>query len=541
MDILLIVLCALVVVAIVLIILFRPRPNNNLFALSSKLDELFSRLDRITDNLKEDFRTNREEISRVSRDNREELSHTLLNFKTEMTETLRLITEQNRAGAETINKTLEDKISALVQKVETGHKESREAISTDWKEFSLVQRNKFDEWKMLQKEGTKNTIEQLEKITARVEERLTAVNEQSKADSNNMRQALEASFKGFRETFSKSVEDMNNLQREKFGQMEVKQTELVQMTGEKLEKMRETVDEKLQKTLNERLGQSFELVGKQLESVQKGLGEMQTLAQDVGGLKKVLSNVKMRGGLGEVQLEMLLENILAPDQYEANVRTKQSSADVVEFAIKMPNRDGDRNYVWLPVDAKFPRDAYQYLQEAYDTNDVVRIEDAQKNLEATIKKMARDICEKYIDPPNTTDFAIMFLPFEGIYAEVVRKASLLEDIQKNCKVVVTGPTTFAAILNSLQMGFRTLAIQKRSSEVWTILGAVKKEFEGFGGMLEKAQKNIQTASNQLDEVMGKRTRAIQRKLKGVEALEDGEAKVVLSNVTTKELLEDEEM
>ena len=541
MDILLIVLCVLVVTAIVLIIMFRPRPNNNLFALSYKLDELFAKLDKITDNLKEDFRTNREEISRVSRDNREELSDTLLKFKTEMTETLKMITEQNRAGAETINRTLDDKISALVQKVENGHKESREAISTDWKEFSLVQRNKFDEWKMLQKEGTKNTVEQLDKITTRVEERLTAVNEQSKADSNQMRQALEASFKGFRETFSKSVEDMNNLQREKFGQMEVKQTELVQKTEEKLEKMRETVDEKLQKTLNERLGQSFELVGKQLESVQKGLGEMQTLAQDVGGLKKVLSNVKMRGGLGEVQLEMLLENILAPDQYEANVRTKQSSSDVVEFAIKMPNRDGDRNYVWLPVDAKFPRDAYEYLQEAYDTNDIVRIEEAQRNLEATIKKMARDICEKYIDPPNTTDFAILFLPFEGIYAEVVRKASLLEDIQKNCKVVVTGPTTFAAILNSLQMGFRTLAIQKRSSEVWTILGAVKKEFEAFGGMLEKAQKNIQTASNQLDEVMGKRTRAIQRKLKGVEALEDGEAQVVLSNVTTKELLEDEEM
>jgi len=273
--------------------------------------------------------------------------------------------------------------------------------------------------------------------------------------------------------------------------------------------------------------------------VQKGLGEMQSLAQDVGGLKRVLSNVKMRGGLGEVQLEMLLENILAPDQYEANVRTKSGSIDVVEFAIKMPNRDGDRNYVWLPVDAKFPRDAYEYLQEAYDTADPVRIEEAQKNLESTIRKMARDICDKYIDPPNTTDFAILFLPFEGIYAEVVRKAALLEDIQKHCKVVITGPTTLAAILNSLQMGFRTLAIQKRSSEVWQVLGAVKKEFESFGGMLEKAQKNIQTASNQLDEVMGKRTRAIQRKLKGVEALSETETQLLLSDVTASELLDEE--
>ena len=231
---------------------------------------------------------------------------------------------------------------------------------------------------------------------------------------------------------------------------------------------------------------------------------------------------------------------LAPDQYEANVKVKEHSTEVVEFAIKMPNRDEDRNYVWLAIDAKFPRDAYEYLQTAYDTGEPVAIEEAQKNLELTIRKMAKDICDKYINPPNTTDFAIMFLPFEGIYAEVVRKASLLEDIQKHCKVVITGPTTLAVILNSLQMGFRTLAIQKRSSEVWTILGAVKKEFESFGGLLDKAQKNIQTASNQLDEVMGKRTRAIQRKLKGVEVLDNAESQVVLSDLTTKELLEDEE-
>lgn len=540
MDILLIVLCVLVLIAIALIIVFRPRPNNNLFALSYKLDELFTRLDKITDNLKEDFRTNREEIARASKENRTELSETLLKFKSEMTETLGLITEQNRSGMEGIHKTLDEKVSALTQKVETNNKEAREAISTDWKEFSLVQRNKFDEMRLVQKEGAKHTIEQLEKVTNRVEEKLTAVNEQARTDAHLLRQALDTSFKGFRETFTQSVESLNNLQREKFAQLETKQTELVQKTEEKLEKMRETVDEKLQKTLNERLGQSFELVGKQLESVQKGLGEMQSLAQDVGGLKKVLSNVKMRGGFGEVQLEMLLENILAPDQYEANVQTKQGSADLVEFAIKMPNRDGDRNYVWLPIDAKFPRDAYEHLQLAYEQGDPSSVESAQKNLEAVIKKMARDICDKYIDPPNTTDFAILFLPFEGIYAEVVRKASLLEEIQKQCKVVITGPTTLAAILNSLQMGFRTLAIQKRSSEVWTILGAVKKEFESFGGLLEKAQKNIQTASNQLDEVMGKRTRAIQRKLKGVETLEDSEAQVLLSGMTTKELLEDEE-
>ncbi len=291
--------------------------------------------------------------------------------------------------------------------------------------------------------------------------------------------------------------------------------DLIRSTELKLDQIRSTVEEKLEKTLSERLGQSFETVGKQLIEVQKGLGEMQTLAQDVGGLKKVLSNVKMRGGIGEVQLAMLLEQILAPEQYEANVKTKTGSPDLVEFAIKLPGRDDNGGPVWLPVDAKFPKDVYEQLQTAYDGGDTAQIDAAQKNLDTTIKKMAKDISDKYIDPPNTTDFAIMFLPFEGIYAEVVRKASLLEELQRTSKVIVTGPTTLAAILNSLQMGFRTLAIQKRSGEVWTVLGEVKKEFDNFGGMMEKAQKNFKTGMDQLDDVMGKRTRAIQRKLKDV--------------------------
>lgn len=345
--------------------------------------------------------------------------------------------------------------------------------------------------------------------------------------SKENRDELKSSLKDFAESFDKSVDAFNNLQREKFGLMQQQQEKLIIGTEKKLEEMRVTVDEKLQKTLNERLGQSFELVGKQLESVQKGLGEMQTLAQDVGGLKRVLSNVKMRGGIGEVQLSMLLEQILAPDQYEANVKTKSGSSDVVEFAIKLPGRDEQGSVVLLPVDAKFPRDVYEYLQDAYDSGEPALIEVAQKALESAIRKMARDIHDKYIDPPNTTDFGIMFLPFEGIYAEVVRKASLLEELQRTSKIVVTGPTTLAAILNSLQMGFRTLAIQKRSSEVWKILGAVKKEFENFSGMLSKAQNNIQTGLNQLDDVMGKRTRAIERKLRNVESLSEPETRLIL--------------
>lgn len=425
-TILLAVIIALMVLAIILIVVLRPKKNSEIEMLAAKLNELQGSLTNIERNLKDDFRLNREENAGIAKNNRAELSL-----------------------------------------------------------------------------------------------------------------SLATAFRGFQESFDKNVQSFNDLQREKFGQLDDKQTKLLESTEKKLEEMRQTVDEKLQKTLNERIGQSFELVGKQLESVQKGLGEMQTLAQDVGGLKKVLSNVKMRGGIGEVQLAMLLEQILAPEQYEANVRTKSGSREVVEFAIKLPGRDDDRKQVWLPVDAKFPKDIYEQLQNAYETGDLLQIEIAQKLLENTIKKMAKDIQEKYIDPPATTDFGIMFLPFEGIYAEVVRKASLLEELQRNYKIVVTGPTTLAAILNSLQMGFKTLAIQKRSGEVWKILGAVKKEFENFGGLIEKAQNNIQAGLDNLDDAVGKRTRAIQRKLRSVEVLGEAESRLILPESADGEPTEDE--
>ena len=348
----------------------------------------------------------------------------------------------------------------------------------------------------------------------------TEINGTLQSGLDGLIQKTDANHKHNRDDLRTGLIDLTQELKNKFTDLTEGQSKLVQQTEKKLEQMRETVDEKLQKTLNERLGQSFEAVGKQLEAVQLGLGEMKTLANDVGGLKKVLSNVKMRGGIGEVQLAMLLEQILAPEQYATNVKTKQNSADIVEFAIKLPGRDDNNKQVWLPIDAKFPKDVYEQLQTAYDTSDIAQIEVAQKNLEQTIKKMAKDISDKYIDPPNTTDFGILFLPFEGIYAEVVRKASLLEDLQRNYKIVVTGPSTLAAILNSLQMGFKTLAIQKRSGEVWKVLGNVKTEFEKFGGLIEKAQGNIQNGLKQLDEVVGVRTRAIQRQLRDVEVLND---------------------
>lgn len=373
------------------------------------------------------------------------------------------------------------------------------------------------------------------------------ISDQLKTNRDEMANSLQTfrsellqSLKNFQESFDLNVKSFNDLQKEKFGQMETKQTELIQNTEKKLEQMRETVDEKLQKTLNERLGQSFELVSKQLKDVEQGLGEMKSLATDVGGLKKVLSNVKMRGGIGEVQLAMLLEQILAPEQYEANVKTKHGSADLVEFAIKLPGRDEDQTTVYLPIDAKFPKDVYEQVVDAYETADPVLIEIASKNIESVIKKMAKDIRDKYIDPPHTTDFGIMFLPFEGIYAEVVRRAALLEQLQREFKVVITGPTTLAAILNSLQMGFRTLAIQKRSGEVWKVLGAVKREFENFGGMLEKAHKEITKAGDTIEELRGKRVRAINRRLKEVEALPAKESREMLPEITSDEVIDEEE-
>ncbi|MBQ9961609.1 MAG: DNA recombination protein RmuC [Firmicutes bacterium] len=306
--------------------------------------------------------------------------------------------------------------------------------------------------------------------------------------------------------------------------MEKKITDLTTDNNKQLEQMRQTVDEKLQKTLEDRISQSFKLVSDRLEQVYKGLGEMQNLAAGVGDLKKVLSNVKTRGILGEVQLGAILEQILSPDQYEENVRTKSTGAERVEFAVKLPGDDD--GVVWLPIDAKFPGDAYANLMDAYETGDAALVEEAAKNLERVIKSEAKDIRDKYIEPPYTTDFGIMFLPFEGLYAEVVRRG-LLETLQRDYKVNIAGPTTMAALLNSLQMGFKTLAIQKHSSEVWNVLGAVKTEFDKFGNILEATQNKINQANAELDKLIGTRTRSIMRKLKNVTGLPEREATELL--------------
>lgn len=378
----------------------------------------------------------------------------------------------------------------------------------------------------------KNNRKQTERLESLFRQEMKENREEMGRNMRELRtelnQALSLSTQQMQTTLHRNLMTTNEMQREKFDAMNRQQDILVKSTEKRLDDMRQMVEEKLQKTLNERIGQSFELVRTQLENVQRGLGEMKTLAEDVGGLKKVLGNVKTRGTFGEIQLAALLEQMLSPEQYEANVKTRKNATEFVEFAIKLPGKDNGKDVVYLPIDAKFPKDVYEQYIDAYEDGDSALMESTSKQLENTIKRMAKDIHDKYIEPPFTTDFAIMFLPFESIYAEVIRRTALVETLQKDYKIVITGPTTLGAILNSLQMGFRTLAIQKRTSEVWGVLGAVKTEFGKFGGMLEKVQKNLQSAGDQLEEVMGKRTRAIERKLRQVEALPSEESKKMLS-------------
>lgn len=308
---------------------------------------------------------------------------------------------------------------------------------------------------------------------------------------------------------NKSLEEMGN----RFDRMQ-------DDNNRRLEQMRNTVDEKLQKTLEERIGQSFRIVNQSLAKVTEGIGEMQSIASGVGDLKKVLSNVKTRGVLGEIQLAAILEEILPHEQYEENVNTTGEAGNVVEFAVKLPGAGEEP--VWLPIDAKFPGDTYQKLLDAYETGDAKIVDAAKKELVSIVKKEAKDINRKYISPPKTTNFGIMFLPFEGLYSEVIR-LGMVELLQREYRVNIAGPTTIAAMLNSLQMGFRTLAIQKRSDEVWKVLGAVRREFEKFEAELLKAKKNISQANKNLDTLIGTRSNKVLSSLKKVEKLPDSES------------------
>ena len=315
--------------------------------------------------------------------------------------------------------------------------------------------------------------------------------------------------KAQREELTKSLESVRSV-------VDLRLKQLQEDNSKQIDKMRATVDEKLQGTLEKRLGESFKLVSDRLEQVHQGLGAMQQLASDVGGLQKVLTNVRARGGWGEVQLGALLEQVLTPEQFARNVKTREESNENVEFAIKLPGEENGTP-VWLPIDAKFPTEDYHRLLGAQEKGDLVAIDEAMKSLETQLKKCAKDICQKYINPPKTTDFALMFLPTEGLYAEAIRRVGLAEQVQRDCRVVFAGPTTLVALLNSLQMGFRTLAIQKRSSEVWNLLAGVKTEFGKFGETLSAVKEKIDQASRKMEDV-DVRSRAITRKLRDVEEL-----------------------
>ncbi len=392
----------------------------------------------------------------------------------------------------------------------------------------------------------RETVNELQRNSDQVEERLDKMREivddkltqRMTTQSSELRDQLarfDDRFAGFTKQIQGFQEQMTKNLGEVRNTVEVQLKDIREDNGKQLEKVRETVDEKLSKTLNENLARSFNQVQKQLEEVHKGLGEMQNVAKDVGGLKRVLSNVKTRGVLGEVQLGAILSEILTSDQYEENVATKKNSRERVEFAVKIPVDDG--GFIYLPIDAKFPGDAYDQLRQATDEGDKEQIDNARKTLETRIKSEAKDIYEKYISVPETTNFAIMFLPFEGLYAEVVDRPGLIECLQRDYHVNVAGPSTMAALLNSLQMCYQTLALQKRADEIAQILSAVKAEFPKYQKELDKALKQINTAGKTVEGIINTRTNAIERKLRDVSTLEDPQSSTRLLGIGDSDQLE----
>lgn len=494
----------LVLVAISIVIQLKKSDKNDLSGklkdIESSIGRFESALERNERSIKDEFQRNRQESSQTAKENREELVKTLQAFGESNT-------TNNKQVNELIHQRFEDfgkQQSMINQQFTDRNKETKEAI-----EKQLLENNKI---------------------------------------SKENREELTGTLKSFGELNTASNKDLNELIRAKFGDFSKQQTELNQLSiqtikevkdtiekqlkeirednSQQLNEMRKTVDEKLQTTLEKRLGESFKQVSERLEEVHKGLGEMQTIASGVGDLKKVLSNVKTRGVLGEYQLENILEQLLTPDQYAKNVATKKGSQANVEFAIKLPGKDNDE-VVWMPVDSKFPIENYQLLLDAYEEGNKDLIENAIKVLLRSVESFAKDISTKYLDPPHTTDFGIMFLPVESLYAEILRHPGLFETLQRKYRITVTGPTTLSALLNSLQMGFRTLAVQKRSSEVWKILEAVKTEFDKFSGQLDKVDKQLSVASKSLNDLRVTRTNVMSRKLKDVGTLEAKEVQSVL--------------
>ncbi|MDR2176841.1 MAG: DNA recombination protein RmuC [Treponema sp.] len=489
------VILAVIVIQFVVMLVFRSKNRQgSQDHVMQKLVEYDKRLDKnesaMRDEFSRNFAVNREESNKSAKDIREELAASLKSFEDKFS--------TNITGFTGL---IDQKIASLNEFMGASSKNNRDELNKSILDFQGdVSRNITSFSELLSKE-------------------LKSVQDTVSNSTRLSREELTKSLKDFEEKFSSKIENLSNDTGKKL-------EEIRKDNDEKLEKMRLTVDKELHTTLETRLGESFKLVSERLELVQKGLGEMQTLATGVGDLKKVLSNVKTKGVLGEYQLGAILEQLLAPGQYAENVKTKEGSKDNVEFAVKIPSKDDTNKIVWLPIDSKFPTTNYETLLASYDAGDTAEIDKAQKELAKVVKTFAREIREKYIDPPNTTEFAIMFLPFEGLYAEILRIPGLFESMQGEYKITIAGPTTISAFLNSLQMGFRSLAVEKRTSEIWNILGAVRTEFGKFGDILEQTKRKLDQASAELEKT-GTRTRQIERKLKDVQTLPEAEAQNLL--------------
>lgn len=460
--------------------------GNELPEIRSSIGSLASNLKDTEKKLKDEFVTNRKESAETAAGLRTEIGNQLYKFTQAFSAQLANLTKSNEEKLEAIRKTFEERLADFQKGFDSNSKESRNELKAS-----------LDAFKKELNDALKDYKDRLREQFSEFEKAQQIQNTANTEKISDLRLSLEKSVKTMQEGNER-----------------------------KLEEMRKTVDEKLNETLEKRLGESFRQVSDRLEAVHKGLGEMQTLAVSVGDLKKVMSNVKSRGILGEYQLHNIIEDLLTNEQYERNVKTKAGSGAVVEFAIKMPHGNNLEKTLWLPIDSKFPKEDYEALVDAYDRGDTDKIEEYRKAFINSIKKNARDIREKYIDPPNTTEYGIMFLPYESLFGEVLRVPGLFEQLQKDYKITITGPTTLSALLNSLQMGFRTLAIEKRSSEVWDLLGAVKTEFGQFGDVLAKTKKKLIEATNVID-TSEVRTRAIERKLRHVQELPASETKRIM--------------
>lgn len=577
---LLIVLVVLAVVALVLMVLLLRKGPADLSPVLARLDNLERSQDKVATAVRDELSRGRSESAEASRLLRQEVGESAKGTLDSLVrgladlgdqqgkrldafaEQLSKATEASQADARLLREDNAKSIQSLSESTLAQAKLSAEAQQQQLESFGKNLAALAEE---LQKSDAslKETVDkQLSEIQQSLEKRLSEVRVEGKQASDTARGEITKALKEYQEALKLQVTEASGSQRTQMNDflarlntvaesiekrmdalrngVEQKLKDIQEDSTKKLDQMRQTVDEKLQGTLEKRLGESFKLVSDRLELVHKGLGEMQTLASGVGDLKKVLTNVKTRGTWGEVQLGNLLDQMLTRDQFQQNVATKPGSGERVEYAIRLPGRTGDGDSpVWLPIDSKCPQEDYQRLVEAAERGDAEAVKESSKQLEIRIKACGRDISQKYIAPPNTTDFAILFVPTEGLFAEVLRCAGLTEYLQNEYRVMVAGPTTLAALLNSLRMGFRTLAIEKQSSEVWNVLSAVKTEFNKFGEVFEKVKKKLGEASNTIDEA-AVRTRAMKRKLKNVDELPAPAATSLLGLVASSPTVESEE-